>query len=348
VNGVTLTINNPPLSGASCGDAKYTEVIIVQQVRTTLVPAQSVLNPVRARGVGGANPAKSPFAIMMLKTTGPCLTTSGLGAISVPTGANLGGMIQANCSGTSFLLNGTGTITANAGVRTVGTISAPALVNPPAGAGVVTGAPVQPDPFAGFPKPPASAPTFTNYVVPNTYCAAPTVLPPGTYIGGITNSQPCDITLGNGVFVLKGGGFQQNASSGFIITAGASQVLGAFIFNTHSNYPGPKGAGTCGAINAQSGGGFNTYAMATGLYAGMAFYQDAACTETIAITSNAPYFFHGTFYAPTATLSLTSQSGATLSSQIVVYSIDMQSDGPLVVNYIPSESANAGLPTLTE
>jgi hypothetical protein len=88
--------------------------------------------------------------------------------------------------------------------------------------------------------------------------------------------------------------------------------------------------------------------MATGPYAGMALYQDRACTNTIAIQSNGSYFFHGTLYAPTATLSLTSQSGATLYSQLVVSAIDMQAAGNLVVNYKPSESANSGLPTLVD
>jgi hypothetical protein len=88
--------------------------------------------------------------------------------------------------------------------------------------------------------------------------------------------------------------------------------------------------------------------MATGPYAGMALYQDRNCTNTIAIQSNAGYFFHGTMYAPTAQLLLTSQSGATLYSQLVVSSIDMQAGGNLTVNYKPSEAANSGLPTLVD
>jgi hypothetical protein len=347
---VTVTVDSPPVSGAFIGNAKYVEVTIVEQVKTSLVPAEAAFNPVRARGVGGADPLKSQFAIVLLKTSGPCLTTQGAGGIIVPNpDPDTGGMIQANCSGQSMNFAGTApyAITNNypGGTRTVGTVNTPAAVS-----GTLTqGASKQPDPFAAFPKPAVTGlPTFTNYVVPSTYCAAPTILLPGIYAGGITNTQNCDIILGNGVFILKGGGFQQNANSGNIITQGASQALGAMIFNTHSNYPGAKGTGTCGNINAQQGGGFNTYAMATGIYAGMAFYQDAACTNTIAVQSNGAYFFHGTFYAPTAQLALTSQSGVTLESQLVVSDISMQAGGNLTVNYRRSQSALAGLPSLVE
>jgi Flp pilus assembly protein TadG len=350
VNNTTVTVNNPPLSGTFCGNSKYVEVIIVQQVRTTLVPAESVLNPVRARGVGGADPGKSPFAVVLLKTTGPCLSMGGAGNFTVPNpDADTGGMIQANCSGTSMQLNG-GSLIDPLGVRTVGTVNNPAKVNPPSGQPLTQNASLQPDPFAGFPKPPCCGglPTFTNYNVPGGYCSAPTVLTPGVYVGGITNSQNCDVILGSGVFILKGGGFNQNASSGNIITQGGSQALGAMIFNTHSNYPGAIGGGSCGSIQAQSGGGFNTWAMGSGLYAGMAVYQDAACTNAIAVVSNGSYFFHGTLYAPSALLDLQSQSSLTLDSQLVVSAINFQSTGDLTVNYHKSLSAQQGLPTLVE
>jgi hypothetical protein len=347
---VSVTVVSPPTTGAFSGNPKYVEVIIIEQVKTTLVPAQAAFNQVRARGVGGADPQKSQFAVVMLKTSGPCLTTQGAGAIFVPNpDANTGGMIQANCNAQSMNFQGTANpaVTDNypGGTRTVGTVSNPLLVS----GTLQQNASKQPDPFAAFPKPSVTGlPTFTNYVVSNSYCTTPTPLTPGIYAGGITNSQNCDIILGNGPFILKGGGFQQNANSGNIVTAGNSQLLGALIFNTHSNYPGPMGSGTCGNINAQQGGGFNTWSMATGIYAGMAFYQDAMCTNPISVQSNGAYFFHGTFYAPTAALNLTSQSGVTLESQLVVSEINFQSDGNLIVNYRHDQSALAGLPSLVE
>jgi hypothetical protein len=358
LNGATVTVNHPPSAGEPfAGNGKYVGVTIVRQVRTFLIPAVSAVNPVRARGIAGASPAKSGFAIVLLKQTGPCLTTSGTGNIVVPSGADLGGMIQSNCTGAnSWALNG-GTITNGLGassVRTVGGVSVPGKVLP-AGA-LLTPVSIQPDPFATFPRPPIDNPCCTwngpgQYNIPASACNSATPLPPGTYVGGLINNNYDAVTcpkvyLGSGVFILRGGGFSQNAIGGTITTVGASQLLGAMIFNTNSVYP--TTGSTCGSITAQQGGGFDTWAMATGPYAGMALYQDRNCTNTITIESNAGYFFHGTMYAPTAQLSLTSQSGATLYSQLVVSSIDMAAGGNLTVNYKPSESANSGLPTLVD
>jgi len=357
VNNTRVYVNHPPSAGAAfAGNGKYVEVVIVRQVRTALVPAQSILNPVTAHSVGGANPQKSPFAIVLLKATGPCLTNLGTGGIALPAGPDLGGMIQSNCTGAnSWSLAGSGTIynqLGNNSVRTVGGVSAPSKVtcSLPCTTPLLTGVAVQPDPFATFPRPPAEAVPFWSgpgqYDIPSTACNPATPLQPHTYVGGLVNNNNCTVYLATGVYVLQGGGFTQNASSGTIATIGASQALGAMIFNTNSTYP--TTGSNCGSISAQQGGGFDTWAMATGAYAGMALYQDRNCTNTISIQSNGSYFFHGTLYAPTATLDLQSQSSAVLYSQLVVSEITMQSSGTLTVNFKPSESANSGLPTLVD
>jgi len=71
VNNTTVTVSSPPTSGAFSGNVLYVEVTIVQQVKTSLVPAEAAFNPVRARGVGGADPGVSPYAVVLLKATGP-------------------------------------------------------------------------------------------------------------------------------------------------------------------------------------------------------------------------------------------------------------------------------------
>ena len=344
-NGTTVrvTVNAPPLGGAFANNNKYVEVIIVAQIRTALVPAQSVINPVTARGVGGADPVKSQFAVVLLKTTGPCLTDSSPAGITVPSGPDLGGMIQANCTGVSMSFTGTGGITDSLGTRTVGTVSNPARITGPLTQSTSKIA----DPFAAFPKPPiANIVSNSLFNVPASACNIATPLTPGTYIGGIVNNNNCDVYFGNGIFILKGGGLNQNSSSGLMTTLPAG---GAMIFNTHSAYPGP--GNSCGSISAQSGGGFNMTAIPFALnatYGGMSFYQDAACTNAIAIQSQGGYNFTGTFYAPTAALQLTSQAPMTLNAQLVVSSLDFQSSGNLTINYQPSTSANSGLPTVVE
>jgi hypothetical protein len=281
--------------------------------------------------------------VVLLKAVGPCLTTQGGGGINVLSGVDLGGMIQANCTGQSANLAGTGNVTDSLGVRTVGTVSNPAKVVGP----LTQSASKIADPFAAFPKPPVTnIVSNSSYAVPASACNQATPLVPGTYVGGIVNSNNCTVWVGNGIFIIKGGGFTQNANSGNITTLPGG---GAMIFNTHSAYPGTPG--TCGSISAQQGGGFNLTAIPVTtdpVYGGMSFYQDAACTNAIAIQSNGGYNFTGTFYAPTAALQLTSQSNMTLNAQLVVSSLDFQGSGNLTISYQPSTSANSGLPTVVE
>src|SRR6202158_4645050 len=248
VNSSNVFVYSPPQTGPFANNAKYVEVKIVSQVRTALVPAQSILNPVTARGVAGANPLKSPFAIVLLKATGPCLTMSGTGGLSVPNGPNLGGQIQANCTGTSLSLGG-GQLVDNLGIRTVGTVNNPGSVTGPLTQNISKIA----DPFAAFPKPPITNIVSNSlFTVPASACSAATPLTPGTYVGGIINTNNCDVYFGNGIFIIKGGGINQNSSSGNMTTLPGG---GAMLYNTHSNYAGPIGSGSCGAIMADSGGG---------------------------------------------------------------------------------------------
>src|SRR5919201_4329661 len=56
----------PPISGAYVGRNDHVEVVIVRKVQTSLVPAEAAFNPVRARGVAGAENLNSGYAVMSL------------------------------------------------------------------------------------------------------------------------------------------------------------------------------------------------------------------------------------------------------------------------------------------
>ncbi|HEV2009580.1 MAG TPA: pilus assembly protein TadG-related protein [Candidatus Limnocylindria bacterium] len=353
VNLTTVTVISPPTEGNFIGNNSGVEVTIVRQVKTTLVPAQSALASVRARSVAMAAPFASQFAIVALQPgAGPCITVSNTGGIIVPNGANLGGAIQANCTGTSIDLSGSGGITDPLGTNAVGSVTNPSRVLP-AGS-LITPAPVQRDPFAGFPKPPALPPFISSsqYPVPASACNAATPLQPGVYVGGIVNNQTCaTVYLATGVYILKGGGFYQASSTNTLTNVPGG---GAMIFNTHSYYadvPGTVVPGPCGGIVADSGGKFDIYAMTPAQsiqYAGMALYQDSACPNPIVIQSNGALNLHGTLYAPSALLDIQSQSSGTIDAQLVVRAISLSSSGAITVNYRPSQAAQTNLPALVE
>src|SRR2546428_10987314 len=62
----------PPLSGAYVGNMRHVEVIITRQVKTSLVPAEAVFNPVRARGGAGAEKLNNGYAVMALDRGSTC------------------------------------------------------------------------------------------------------------------------------------------------------------------------------------------------------------------------------------------------------------------------------------
>jgi Flp pilus assembly protein TadG len=342
-SSVTVSVNSPPTGGSFVGNTKFVEVLITAQVQTRLAPGANTFTKVSVRSVAGAAPEASPYAIVLLKAVGPCMDSQNgsTGNLIVDTTSPYGGQIQANCSGTSIDLQGSGTITDSLGVRTVGSVSNPARVVGP----LTQSASSQPDPFAGYPKP-AATPIISAGSFSTSACA--TVLQPGVY-GSIYNnlSPACDIQMATGVYIIKGD-FNNDAQSGkFKAVAGG----GVMIFMTHSNYPGPIGAGTCGTITAQQGGGFDIQSMTTAqnaTYAGMAYFQDPACTNAITISSNGAYNFHGTLYAPSAPVSVESQSALTVDAQIVCSEMHLTSNGNLTVRYNPSASAQSGLPELAE
>jgi hypothetical protein len=345
VNNTTVTVNSPPTSGAFSGNALYVEVIIVQQVKTSLVPAEAAFNPIRARGVAGADPGVSPYAVVLLKAAGPCITINSSGNITVSSGTGLGGIVQANCTGTSITASSSGTLTDTLGVKTVGTVDNPArIVTAPASLTQNTAAIA--DPFAGYPKPTIGTVIQAccpgQFTIPASACNPATPVLAGAYYGGLYNGNNCTVYLQTGTFILIGGGFTQD--TGTVV----SNTGGTFVFNSHTNYPGAKGAGTCGALRLQSTGSFNLTAMTTGTYSGMAYYQDINCNNSLSPQDTGTYNFHGSVYAPAATVNLQSSGSVTIDSQLVVSELKLQSSGNLTINYHLSQAAQSGLPTLVE
>ena len=112
VNGSNVATSNAPSSGPYAGESpvKHVEVIIVKQVKTTLVPAEAAFNPVRARGVAGAEPLNNGYAIIQLDTA--CTS----GALGVQNNVDIhltgGGILVNSCSSTSVTgVNGGSDIT---------------------------------------------------------------------------------------------------------------------------------------------------------------------------------------------------------------------------------------------
>lgn len=125
---VTVTVNNPPLSGPSAGDPTSVEVIVQSTVPTTLVRIVGpTLSTVRARAVAGIAPDWGGPCILSLNTSASgAITVSGTADLRAPTCdvvtrslandaiiANGGGCIEAQTIAYATGVGTTGGYTAN-------------------------------------------------------------------------------------------------------------------------------------------------------------------------------------------------------------------------------------------
>ena len=331
-NGVantTVTINTPPSSGAYSGNSLFVEVVIVRQVRTSLVPAESVLTSVRARGVAGAQATGNEFGLLALKSSGTCVLLDD-GGMTVTGG---GGVDQINCSGNSpIVLNSSGRITDAAGTFVVGTASG-GCCNPPGS--LHNGSPSLGDPYAGFPKPTfGSSGTNTS-----KSCSSQNLAP--AYYANLDTTGSCGWHLTGGIYILRGGGI----STGDFDVDETGASAGVVIFLTTGDYAGGPGGSGCGTVSTDNGK-ITLKAMSTGQWAGMVIYMDPACGGKTLSTGGGVLNLTGTVYAPTAKL-MTGDRAVNVTGQVVFNSYETD-NANINVTYDSSQTASPILPALVE
>jgi len=334
---VTVTAYAPPVSGPHTGDARFIEVIIERQVRTTFLQgAGGRFTLVRARAVGGAMPFQSSHAIFALDREELTFKSNGNGGVLAT-----GGGIKINSDDDEAA-----TAVGNGGVRApyihIGggssTSGGGAIFSPTPESGL----PPDADPFYTMPGPSIDGlPTFRNVRV-----SGPVTLDPGVYAGGITITANGVAKLRPGLYVFKGGGIKISGGGSI---EGEPADGGVLLFNTHDNYPGSRGV--CGDIALSGTGKLDLRAQQTGPYAGILLWQDRACTNELTITGNgALTTVVGTIYAPTAHINVSGNGSAshTLDAQFIGTSMDYAGNGTLNLNWINTKVGRPMLPTLVE
>lgn len=358
VDGFDVFVNAPPTSGPYNGNNLYVEVVIEGWVRTAIVPAQSVLNFIRVRGVAGSEPLNNNYAIMALnRGNTPCAFATSPNA-------------DVNLTGGGILVNSSSATAACNQQTTASRFTiAPAPPNGvdingnssstwPAGMDVDTGTPQQADPFAGFPKPPL---TGCDPLFPNDPCTvnngipggSPTVLSPGVWNVALSAGGGTTLWLQPGVYILKNGinsgGNADIISMRTDTTPACAANCGAFIFNTHTNYPGVfrTGIDTCGGLSMVGNSASDLRAQTTGTYANMLFYQDPNCTNEMVIAGNGTFNGTGSIYLPNAAFRFDGNPSTLNGSQLVASTVNLQ-NGNITINFNPGTSAQPILPRLAE
>ena len=295
VNGVTLTVNKPPIGGAWDGNPHSVQVIVKQVVPTSFMQVLGLANgQVTAEAVGGMQSGTN--CIYALNPTKDQ-------AISI---AGNSSTINANCgvmddssSGHAFSVTGGATFSATS-VSVVGGVedttgadkcgSNCTVTNAPNAP--VTGATSELDPLRSIAQPAVGACTYTG-TVGNSYVALtgsavlalpitappitglgtagnPYVLSPGTYCNGISISAGLYATFKPGTYILKG----VSGSNQALTVSGGANVSGSGVtfFQTATSASNYRPIAISGSSTA------NFSAPNSGSLAGMLFFQDRTMT----------------------------------------------------------------------
>jgi Flp pilus assembly protein TadG len=348
-----VTVSYPPVTGAYIGRTDHVEVVIVHKVQTALVPAEAAFNPVRARGVAGAENLNSGYAIMALDrgNTANAFNTSPNGDVHLNGGGILVNSTSASAANNSennpsrFTITGSGGVGVDVNGGLTGAWSTDGIP-------FTTGHNQVPDPFTGFPTPDASVrglnlPQCNSLVACQDGAGRQN---PGVYNVNFGGAGNTNMTLNPGVYILRAG----------MNTAGNNDVIGTgvFIFNTYAKYPcrpGVPGCGTmtaselhdCGDIDLSGNANTNLSAQTTGTWQNLLLYQDLNCTNLVAIEGNGTFTGTGSFYTPSAAFTFNGNNATLVGSQLIAKTVDVE-NGNVTINYNPATTAQPILPRLAE
>jgi hypothetical protein len=89
--------------------------------------------------------------------------------------------------------------------------------------------------------------------------------------------------------------------------------------------------------------------MTSGIYEGIAIFQDPNSTSQIKVAGNGSETITGMIYAPRATLNVTGNgSTIVLGSQVIVYDLNVKGNGTMAVNYVGGTAGRTRVVGLVE
>jgi hypothetical protein len=309
-SGVTVTVNNPPLSGSNAGKSQYLEVIVANNQPTYFMHALGI-NWVKVQARAVASIGDSPNCIYALdpSAAGAILAN---GNIKMVTSC---GVLVDSSSSSGLLVNGNATISASQ-IGVVGNYTANGNVKltPTPKTGIIPAS----DPLAYVGAPAVGACDHNNFSLNGNITQT---LNPGVYCGGIRINGNSNITFNPGTYVLAGGGMTIN---------GNATLTGAGItfYNT-------TGSSSYGAIIFNGNVQANLSAPTSGSLQGMLFFQD----RTIAggagsiINGNSNSTFDGSLYFPTTAVTYNGNSSGSGYTIVVADRITINGNAQMNNNY---------------
>jgi hypothetical protein len=184
--------------------------------------------------------------------------------------------------------------------------------------------PVQPDPFAGTPKPTPGTPVFSNITIDKK---TPQTLTQGTYYGDLNLNTGADVTLSPGVYIMANGSLNINGQATLRGTGVMIYILS-------------------GQFHANAQATIDLSAHTTGPYAGIWFFQDPNDHNDFIVNGGADCKWEGAIYLPGAHLRLNGGSNVAAYTFIVAKTITVNGNNTFTINHdyssLPGGSPAAG------
>jgi Flp pilus assembly protein TadG len=306
-DSVTVTVNNPPLSGVYSGNSSYVEVIVSQPQSSFFLGALGFSSTgVSTRSV--ASSVNGPACLYALDpNASDALVVAGNSTATLSCGA-----IVNSSDSVALNSNGGASLTAtNIGVD--GGYSGTGFTPTP-----VTGVAPAPDPLGYLAEPTVGACNYNNVHVGTN--KGTTYLNPGVYCGGIQVSGNNPVVFNSGIYILEGG---------LKVTATNANIsgTGVMFYNSNTSY---------GPITLSGSNLANLSAPTSGTYQGILFFQDRsvpAGSKGSTITGSSGSTFDGAIYFPTTAITYSGSSTSDGYTIIVGDTVSIGGNSTLGDNY---------------
>ncbi|MFE1597637.1 hypothetical protein [Methylobacterium sp. ID0610] len=288
-NTVSVTVNNPPASGAYAGKANAYEVIIARVQDAYFSRLIGLTPTVSSRAVAMAG--GMPACILALdRSAQAALDLSGTASINAPACG-----VAANSSSPQAV-----SLSGNASIRTAAlTVAGDYAISGNAGirADRITRGAAVADPYAGL-----AVPRFSGCDQTTAYAlkGGTARISPGVYCGGIAVSSGGTLILdpgSTGLYIINGGDL--TVSSGTLNASGVSIVL-------------TSTTGNWGKVTVSGNGRLNLSANPSGPLQGVAIYADRAAPASMehAFSGGADFSVSGSLYMPSGRVTFSGGSSA--------------------------------------
>ncbi|HWK95893.1 MAG TPA: pilus assembly protein TadG-related protein [Pseudolabrys sp.] len=286
VNGVTVTVNNPPLHGNYTANNSAVEVIISQSQSLSLVTLfQTGLFSVGASAVAMPGGGGSACVLQLLSTNITGVSLSNGATVNL---AQCG--LDANATSSSAVSVIGGATLNTQFVSTSGrtSVSQGGAIN--ATNGIKTNQPAVADPYASVPAPSYSGCNFNNKSFGHS--ATRQYASPGVYCNGLAFTNDALVTMNPGVYIIDRGSFN---------VGGAVQLTGTGVTIYLTKSTGSSYA----TVSIGNGATVTLSAPTSGTYAGLTFFGDrkATTSTTSSFGGGATLSITGALYFPSQTVS---------------------------------------------